>query len=166
MMCGATPSLAMPLAHVRRRSCSVQGGKSATGGIAASSFAFDCEKPSGGKTSAVSAEVSARRSDRSTSSACSLSGITCWRKLEATGFSIAEIDLSIEGLTHKANGDPDPADDLPATSNRPPVAEPGDLWLLGRHRLYCGSATDAEAYKRLCHVVGGLLFRDFGHNHR
>jgi hypothetical protein len=56
-----------------------------------------------------------------------LSAVELEFKLEATGFSLAEIDLSIEGLTHKANGDPDPADDLPATPNRPPVAEPGDL---------------------------------------
>jgi DNA modification methylase len=69
--------------------------------------------------------------------------------IEAIGFSVAEIDLSIEGLAHEANGNPDPADDLPATPNLPPVTKPGDLWLLGRHRLYCGSAIDAEAYKIL-----------------
>jgi ParB-like chromosome segregation protein Spo0J len=69
-----------------------------------------------------------------------LSAVELEFNIEATGFSVVKIDLSIEGLTHKANGNPDPADDLPATLNRPPVAEPGDLWLLGRHRLYCGSA--------------------------
>jgi len=94
-----------------------------------------------------------------------LSAVELEFKLEATGFSIAEIDLSIEGLTHKANGDPDPADDLPATSNRPPVAEPGDLWLLGRHRLYCGSATDAGAYKILMQGVNArMVFTDPPYN--
>jgi len=94
-----------------------------------------------------------------------LSAVELEFNIEATGFSVAEIDLSIEGLTHKANGNPDPADDLPATPNRPPVAEPGDLWLLGRHRLYCGSATDAEAYKILMQGVNArMVFTDPPYN--
>lgn len=34
----------------------------------------------------------------------------------------------------------------------PPVAvtQPGDLWLLGEHRVYCGSSTDADSYKQAC----------------
>ena len=31
-----------------------------------------------------------------------------------------------------------------------PVSQRGDLWLLGRHRLLCGSATDPAAVARLC----------------
>jgi hypothetical protein len=40
---------AMPLAHVRRRSCRVHGAESPHANTA-SSFAFDCEKPTGEKT--------------------------------------------------------------------------------------------------------------------
>jgi DNA modification methylase len=29
------------------------------------------------------------------------------------------------------------------------MQRPGDLWLLGRHRLYCGDARDANAYAAL-----------------
>jgi len=29
------------------------------------------------------------------------------------------------------------------------VSRPGDLWTLGRHRLVCGDARDADAYERL-----------------
>ena len=31
----------------------------------------------------------------------------------------------------------------------PSISQPGDLWLLGRHRLLCGYATSAGAFKQL-----------------
>jgi DNA modification methylase len=31
----------------------------------------------------------------------------------------------------------------------PTVSRPGDLWQLGQHRLYCGSALDAASYQTL-----------------
>jgi hypothetical protein len=31
----------------------------------------------------------------------------------------------------------------------PAVSCPGDLWLLGQHRLFCGSALEASAYDAL-----------------
>ena len=37
--------------------------------------------------------------------------------------------------------DDDEAPELPVT----PVTKPGDLWLLGKHRLVCGDATDSKA---------------------
>ncbi len=42
-------------------------------------------------------------------------------------------------------GDPDEVPSLPAD----PITQPGDLWLLGRHRLLCGDATKAEDVRRL-----------------
>ena len=69
--------------------------------------------------------------------------------LEATGFTMGEIDLRIEGLSVATAGDPDPADELPAVLNQPPVSRPGDLWQLGRHRLLCGNALDQAGYERL-----------------
>src|SRR4029077_6072 len=65
--------------------------------------------------------------------------------LEVTGFDIAEIDLRIEGLG-VVNPEADRADELPDIGPRIPVSQPGDLWLLGRHRVFCGSALDASAY--------------------
>lgn len=56
--------------------------------------------------------------------------------LEATGFTMGEIDLHIEGLDHKEDQDDSPAM-LPLG---PLVTQPGDLWLLGSHRLLCGNA--------------------------
>ena len=44
-----------------------------------------------------------------------------------------------------ASGDPDEVPEPPAE----PITKPGDLWLLGRHRLLCGDATKAEDVERL-----------------
>lgn len=56
-----------------------------------------------------------------------------------TGFSDDELahllDARVEGLT-----DPDDVPEVPAE----PVTVPGDVWLLGRHRLVCGDSTDAD----------------------
>jgi len=41
--------------------------------------------------------------------------------------------------------DPDDAPELPVS----PVAVSGDLWVLGRHRLLCGDATDKDDVERL-----------------
>ena len=58
--------------------------------------------------------------------------------LGLTGFSVGEIgDLldRTEGLT-----DPDDTPEAPVD----PVTQTGDVWLLGKHRLVCGDATNAD----------------------
>lgn len=50
-----------------------------------------------------------------------------------------------------ADAAPDPADAEPEAS-RAVVTRPGDLWLLGDHRLLCGDSTDAACIAR---VMGG-----------
>ncbi len=67
--------------------------------------------------------------------------------LEVTGFDMAEIDLFIEG----ASGTPKPAEDdlLPPGATGPAVTQPGDTWILGPHRIHCGSALDEAAYRAL-----------------
>lgn len=68
--------------------------------------------------------------------------------LEAIGFTMGEIDLRIEGLADTlAKGDP--ADAPAAVAAGPAVTQPGDLWLLGRHRLLCGNALELAAYTQL-----------------
>jgi DNA modification methylase len=69
--------------------------------------------------------------------------------LEATGFQMGEIDLRIEGLTAASADERDPADALPAVRTGPAVSRSGDLWLLGQHRVLCGSALDEPAYAAL-----------------
>jgi DNA modification methylase len=63
-----------------------------------------------------------------------------------TGFDLPAIDLLIQ----EAGGDGDPADDLPELPNEdPPITRPGDLFVLGRHRLLCGDAREPDAYGAL-----------------
>ncbi|MGC1470053.1 MAG: DNA methyltransferase [Sphingorhabdus sp.] len=85
--------------------------------------------------------------------------------VDLTGFSIAEIDFIIEDAesTNPDNGDP--TDDEVPENVGPAVTQMGDLWLLGRHKLICGDAQDAECFHRL---VGNeqvdLLFTDPPYN--
>ena len=68
--------------------------------------------------------------------------------IEVTGFSIPEIDGLIEGLHPEEPGDPDD-DELPEIAPGPPVSRAGDLWLLGDHRVLCGSALERDTYAAL-----------------
>lgn len=68
--------------------------------------------------------------------------------LEIIGFETAQIDSLIASL----NGDEadDGADQQPnIDETTPPITQPGDLWLLGRHRLLCADATKAASFVRL-----------------
>jgi hypothetical protein len=69
--------------------------------------------------------------------------------LEVTGFSMAEIDLRIEELSSSDQDKIDSADQIPQSSVHPPVSKPGDLWILGKHRIICGNALDAHDFDAL-----------------
>jgi DNA modification methylase len=85
--------------------------------------------------------------------------------LEVTGFSTAEIDLQIEGLSTTVDGGTDPADQLPAPSDQAPVSALGDLWHLGKHRLLCGNAVEGSSYGALMQgTVAHLVFTDPPYN--
>ena len=73
-----------------------------------------------------------------------LSGIDV---LDLTGFEIGEIDARLDVLEQSA--EPDEADLVAEPDKGPAVAQVGDLWLLGRHRLICGSATERRTYEHL-----------------
>ena len=61
--------------------------------------------------------------------------------LKSTGFSLREIDK----FTLSAN----PAEDDVPPVPEVPVTKPGDLWILGGHRLLCGDSTKADQVLRL-----------------
>ena len=64
------------------------------------------------------------------------------------GFDTAEIDLLFEEAARGSTADT--ADDvIPAYAAHPPGSRPGDLWLLGEHRLLCGDARDPHVYQQL-----------------
>jgi DNA modification methylase len=85
-------------------------------------------------------------------------------RLDVTGFELAEIDLRIEGLKDKED-DPEAADEIPEPPSTIPVSKPGDLWLLGRHRVLCGNALEVPSYREL--MAGrkaALVFTDPPYN--
>jgi DNA modification methylase len=84
--------------------------------------------------------------------------------LEATGFSMGEIDLLIENLSPVPEGAHDPADDLPDAAG-PSVSKLGDVWLLGSNRVLCGSALEQTAYAALMRdKKASVIFTDPPYN--
>jgi hypothetical protein len=71
-------------------------------------------------------------------------------ELEVTGFELGEIYLS----RNKVDAD---AEDVvqPVDTVTPPVSRPGDLWILGGHRVLCAEPVAADSYDRL--LKGGAV---------
>lgn len=65
-------------------------------------------------------------------------------ELEITGFSLSDVDLSIGEVTP----DKEEQVELP-DPDRDAVSRPGDLWLIGPHRIYCGDCRFATSYEAL-----------------
>jgi len=62
-----------------------------------------------------------------------------------TGFDAAEIDSLLAKPTTDGLTDPDEVPETPAE----PVSKPGEVWILGRHRLMCGDSTSADDVSKL-----------------
>lgn len=93
---------------------------------------------------------------------------------ELRGLLDAEFDLGLIGfdamtldrlLTGPDDDEQDGADpDAPAPAPpADPVSRPGDLWILGRHRLLCGDATNPQDVARLLdgvkpHLLGDVAY--------
>ena len=71
---------------------------------------------------------------------------------EMTGFSIPEIDQLIAGLDAMPEGKAG-ADETPEVQQTV-VSHPGDVWVLGKHRIMCGDSTSADNVKTL--LGGGV----------
>jgi DNA modification methylase len=65
--------------------------------------------------------------------------------LEVTGFAMPEIDLRIEGIESAVA----PPAEVLALEVGPAVTKPGDVWVLGNHRICCGDARDEGVYASL-----------------
>ena len=71
--------------------------------------------------------------------------------LASLGFDAASLDALLAGVATDA-GDGGALGDEDAEAPEPPaypITRPGDLWLLGEHRLLCGDATSARDVARL-----------------
>jgi DNA modification methylase len=81
-----------------------------------------------------------------------------------TGFEAPEVDLIIGERAIKLAAQSN-ADEIPAVATGPAVTRPGDLWLIGQHRLICGDALDAETYARLMEgEKAQMVFTDAPYN--
>jgi DNA modification methylase len=65
--------------------------------------------------------------------------------VSVTGFETAEIDLLLADMSASRNEPPEAIPSPPLNA----VAELGDLWLLGKHRLLCGDAQQTSQFSRL-----------------
>jgi hypothetical protein len=85
--------------------------------------------------------------------------------VELTGFSLAEIDVTIAEVEQSKPSGEDSNDDRVPSLATTPVTRPGDVWSIGRHRLLCGDARLATSYQAL---MGGeqaqLIFTDPPYN--
>lgn len=61
------------------------------------------------------------------------------------GFDNAELNKLLGGIEDVKDDD----FDVDAELQKPAVTRPGDLWLLGKHRLVCGDSTKAETFELL-----------------
>lgn len=62
---------------------------------------------------------------------------------DALGFGEGEVDELLATLDATPDGDTDP-DDAPEVKAEA-VSKPGDVWVMGRHRIMCGDSTDVES---------------------
>ena len=74
--------------------------------------------------------------------------------LALTGFTEADVgNLAARDVSDGLTGD----DDLPEDSDEPVVSCPGDIWVLGEHRLVCGDCTDADTIAPLMETFQPVL---------
>lgn len=77
--------------------------------------------------------------------------------VELTGFSHAEVDVKIEDTAKLVNGESDDAADEVPELREIAVSRPGDLFVMGRHRLLNGSALQADCFARLMEAEKATL---------
>jgi DNA modification methylase len=66
-----------------------------------------------------------------------------------TGFSLTEVDLTLDAARARdPEGGVGPEDIIPSVQSAA-VTQSGEVWELGRHRLICADARDAQAYRLL-----------------
>lgn len=76
--------------------------------------------------------------------------------LSLIGFDDAELEALLAGEVDPETASREGEDDVPEAPETP-VSRPGDLWVLGKHRLLCGDATVATDVERLLGDVTPLL---------
>lgn len=67
--------------------------------------------------------------------------------MDITGFSFDEVDNILKDITGTKEDDFDI--DQALNEIEEPISKPGDIWILGKHRLMCGDSTQKEAVMHL-----------------
>jgi DNA modification methylase len=80
--------------------------------------------------------------------------------LEGTGYDDEALQELLDDLQKAQQLAPSEQDDEAPAAPVNPVSLPGDLWILGRHRVLCGDSTEATALDRLCEDVASCLWTD------
>ncbi len=82
-----------------------------------------------------------------------------------TGFSLAEVDLTLDGARERDPEAPSGAEDEIPPIQPEAVTRFRDVWVLGRHRLICGDAREPDHYARLMGAEkADLVFTDPPYN--
>jgi len=90
-----------------------------------------------------------------------LSDATIDFDISVTGFETVEIDNLIAASTVSTTLD----DSCPALLQKKATSQPGDIWVLGGHRVICGDATNAETYAALLgNELARMAFLDAPYN--
>ncbi len=83
--------------------------------------------------------------------------------IDILGWETAELDIMLE-MPKVIAEEADPADDVLKPTG-PVVSRSGDLWLLGKHRLLCGSSLEPSAWERLlADASAAMCFTDPPYN--
>lgn len=67
--------------------------------------------------------------------------------IEFTGFDLPEVDELLSNIHNKDVKEDD--FDVEEELKQPNFSKPGDLWLIGKHRVVCGDSTLSETYEKL-----------------
>jgi len=70
-------------------------------------------------------------------------------ELTVTGFELPEIEIMIGELDASPDETASVLDEVPEQPDGPAVTRPGDVWIMGAHRLICGDALLVETYVQL-----------------
>lgn len=85
--------------------------------------------------------------------------------ISITGFEPGEVDALM--LDFEGGERPNPADEIPEVDRKAVVSRAGDLFILGRHRLYVGDARDDRSFAALMQTArAAMAFLDPPYNVR
>jgi DNA modification methylase len=81
--------------------------------------------------------------------------------LKVVGFSPEELDRLLADLAPECLVEEDSIPEIPKVA----ITIPGELWVLGRHRVLCGDALSAESFDRVMQgQPAAMVFSDFPYN--